>query len=136
MFGCLEKPFSLDINHEHFTYFDSFNKGGLVFPSNFLFNIIAVIAFSICVFHKSLEYRFLALEYQKHTLIGTMEHYIVNNDKYNGLLLSCDICETEIIIIVKKALTCFTNILLNDYTTAQSYKMSTTNIAKKNYTIY
>ena len=56
----------------------------------------------------------LALEYQKHTLIGTMEHYTVNNDKYSGLLLT-----TEIIISVREALTCLTNILLNDYTTAQ-----------------
>ena len=58
-----------------------------------------------------------------------MEHDIVN--KYSGLLLSCDRCETEIIIIVMKALTCFTNILLYDYTIAQSDKVSTTKIAKK-----
>ena len=63
---------------------------------------------------------------QKHTLICTMEHYIVNTDKYSELLFSCDMCETEIIIMVRKALTCFTNILLNDYNTAQSDKVSTT----------
>ena len=40
MFGSLEKPFSLDINPEHFTYFESINSGGLMFPSNFLFNIL------------------------------------------------------------------------------------------------
>ena len=80
---------------------------------------------------KELESRFLALEYQKHTVIGTMEHYIVNTDKYSELLLSCDMCETEVIIMVRKALTCFTNILLNDYTMAQSDKVSTTKIAKK-----
>ena len=60
-----------------------------------------------------------------------MEHYIVNTDKYNELLLSCDMCETEIIIIVRKALTCFSNIVLNDYTTAPSDKVSTTKIATK-----
>ena len=60
-----------------------------------------------------------------------MEHYIVNTDKYSEILLSCDMCETEIIIMVGKALTCFTNILLNDYTMAQSDKVSTTKIAKK-----
>ena len=79
---------------------------------------------------KELESRFLALEYQKHTVIGTMEHYIVNTDKYSEFSLSCDMCETEIIIMVRKALTCFTNILLNDYTTSQSDKVSTTKIAK------
>ena len=40
-------------------------------------------------------------------------------------------CETEIIIMVRKALTCFTNILLNDYTMAQSNKVSTAKIVKK-----
>ena len=39
MFGSLEKPFNLYINPEHFTYFDSINRGGLLFHSNFLFNI-------------------------------------------------------------------------------------------------
>ena len=60
-----------------------------------------------------------------------MENYIVNNDKYSGVLLSCDMCETEIIIMVRKTLTCFSNIMLNDYTIAQSDKVSTTKIAKK-----
>ena len=59
-----------------------------------------------------------------------MAHYIVNTDQYIELLLSCDMCKTEIIIMVRKALTCFTNILLNDYTIAQSDKVSTTKIVK------
>ena len=29
-FGSLEKPFILDINPEHLTYFDSINRGGVV----------------------------------------------------------------------------------------------------------
>ena len=39
-------------------------------------------------------------------------------------------CETEIIIMVRKALTCFNIILLNDYTIAQSDEVSTTKIDK------
>ena len=71
------------------------------------------IAFSICVFQE-LESIFCVLEYQKHLLIGTMEHYIVNTDKYSEfLLLLYDMCETEIIIMVRKALTCFNIIMLN-----------------------
>ena len=131
-FGSLETTFNLDINTEHFTYFNSINKNVLIFPSNFLFNILlcGYYIFNLCISNK-LESRFLTLEYQKHTLIGTMVHYIVNTDKYSELLLSCDMCETEIIIMVRKSLTCFTNILLNDYTIGQSDKVSTTNIAKK-----
>ena len=105
-----------------------------MFHTNFLFNIILCeyCIFNLCI-SKELESRFIALEYQKHTLIGTMEHYIVNIDKYSELLLSCDMCETEIIIMVRKALTWFTNILLNDYTIAQSDKVSTTKFAIKIY---
>ena len=82
MFGSLEKPFNMDINPEHFTYFDS-SSTFLMFPSNF-FNIIlcGYCIFNFCISNE-LESRCLALEYQKHTLIGTMEHYIVNNDKYS-----------------------------------------------------
>ena len=46
-----------------------------------------------------------------------MDHYGVNNNIYGGLLLLCNMCETENILMLS-ALTCFTNILLNDYTTA------------------
>ena len=55
----------------------------------------------------------------------------MNTDKYSELLLSCDMCETEIIIIVRNVLTCFTNNMLNDCTTAQSDTVSTTKITKK-----
>ena len=40
MFESLEKSFSLDINPEHFTYFDSIDRDGLMFPTIFIFNII------------------------------------------------------------------------------------------------
>ena len=70
MFGSLEKPFILNINPEHFTYFDSINRRGLMFPTNFIFNIIlcGYCIFNLCI-SKELESGFLALEYQKHTLI-------------------------------------------------------------------
>ena len=108
MFGSLEKPFSLDINLEHLTYFDYVNRGSLMLPSKFIFNIIlcGYCIFNVCI-SKQLESSFPALKYQKHTFIHTMEHFIVNNDKYNGLLLSCDVCETKIIII--------TNIIYTTY---------------------
>ena len=51
MFGSLEKPFNFDINHEHFTQFDSINRGGLMFPQIFIYFV--GIVFLICVFQKS-----------------------------------------------------------------------------------
>ena len=60
-------------------------------------------------------------------------HIIINYDKYRGFLLSCDMCEAEIITIIRKVSTCFTNLMLNDYITAQSDRdtISDTKIAKK-----
>ena len=72
----------------------------------------------MCLFLQ-FEYSCLELEYQKRTLIGTTEQFIINNDKYGRLLLLCDVCEAKITTIVTKALFDFTHILLNDYATAQ-----------------
>ena len=94
MFGSLEKPFSLDINPEHFT----------LWLLHFQFVCFKIVGIHIsCV-----------------RILKT--HSYSHNDKYIGLLLSCDMCKTHIIKIVRKALTGFTKILLNDYTTAQSDK--------------
>ena len=53
-----------------------------MFPINFLFNIILgdYCIFNLCI-SKELDFGFIALEYQKHTLIGTMKYYNVNNHK-------------------------------------------------------
>ena len=44
------------------------------------------------------------------------------------MFLSCDDCESEWIIMIRKALVCF---LLCDYSSAQTDKVSTTKIAKQ-----
>ena len=64
MFGSLETTFNLDINPEHCTYFNSINRGVLMFPSNFVFNILlcGYCIFNLCISNE-LESRFLALEY-------------------------------------------------------------------------
>ena len=63
---------------------------------------------------------------------------ITNHDKYCTLVLSCDVCEAEIITIIRKVLTRFTctNILFNNYTTAHSDTISDTKIAKKSIYIF
>ena len=67
-----------------------------------------VIAFSMHVFLTGLNSVFLVLVYQKtHTLIGNMEHIIVNYDKYSGLLLLGDVCGAETVRIVNKTLLYF-----------------------------
>ena len=54
---------------------------------------------------------------------GTIKHYNVNNDIYSECFL--------FLTIVMKTLTCFTNNLLNYYTTAECNQVSATKIAMK-----
>ena len=49
---------------------------------------------------KQRESSFPELEYKQNTHIDTMDHDIVNNDIYSDLLLSCDMCDAEVITIV------------------------------------
>ena len=52
IFGSTEKLLNLDINIEHFAYFDSINRGGLIYPTNFLFNIFFC---SYCIFNSCIS---------------------------------------------------------------------------------
>ena len=51
LFGIREKPLNLDISIEHFSYFDSINRGGLIYPTNFLFNVLlsSYNIFNFCI---------------------------------------------------------------------------------------
>ena len=132
IFGSTEKPLNLDINMEHFAYFDSINGGGLIYPTNFLFNIYY---FVYCIFNSCisqlLEGKFLSVCNQNHTLVATIEKYLTNNDKYAGMFLSFDDCDKEWSIMIHKALVCFSNILLSEYCSVQTDKVSTAKIARE-----
>ena len=52
IFGSTEKLLNLDNNMEHFAYFDSINRGGLIYPTNFLFNI-HVATMTLCLYARS-----------------------------------------------------------------------------------
>ena len=132
LFGSREKPLNLDVSVEHFSYFDSINRGGLIYPTNFLFNVLlsSYNIFNVCI-SQLLEGQFINLCNQKHTLVATIEKYLTNNEKYAGMCLSCDYCGEEWITMVHKVLVCFSNILLCDYCSAQTANVSTTKIAKK-----
>ena len=77
-----------------------------------------------------LEGQFINVCNQNHTLVATIEKYLINNEKY---VSSCDYCGEEWITMVHKALLCFSNILLCDYCSAQTDKVSTTKIEKKRF---
>ena len=66
-----------------------------------------------------------------YSVLFMMKHIIVDYDKFSGLWLSCDVGEAEIITILRKVLSCFTNIMVNDYATGHSDTISDAKIAKK-----
>ena len=76
LFGDTNKPFDLDIDEQHRTYFQWLDRGGLIYPSNLLFNIIqfSYSIFNMCV-PSSLGCSFIKVDNQKQTLVNTIEQY-------------------------------------------------------------
>ena len=72
-------------------YFESINRGGLTYPSNFLFNVIqcAYNVLNVCI--SKYEMEFLKVVNQKQTLLGLFEKHISNLDYFSDHLLVCDV---------------------------------------------
>ena len=70
--GSVGKPLELFVDEKSHNYFDLINRGGLTFPSNFLFIItqFAYLIFNVCI--STLETEFLQLAHQKQTYLGVV----------------------------------------------------------------
>ena len=115
LFGEKDKPFDLDIDEQHLVYFQCLDRGGLIYPSNLLFNIIkcSYTIFNMCV-SSSLECSFIKVDNHKQTLVNTIEQYISNYDDFLAVYYTCEDCDTTLLTYLD-ALGCFSNILLNNY---------------------
>ena len=82
-----------EIDSDLLMYFESINRGGLTYPSNFLFNVIqcAYYVFNVCISKYKKE--FLKVVNQKQTLLGLFEKYISSIDYFSDHLLVCDVCK-------------------------------------------
>ena len=116
LFGDKDKPLNLEITAKHLQYFDCLNRGGLTYPSNLLFSVLqcAYIIFNMCI-SEDFEEIFLKVYNQKYTLIGVIERYITSHDDFGGIFIYCNKCDTEWHLLLIKAIWCFVNVLLNDY---------------------
>ena len=75
-FGNRElQQLNLEIDYDLLMYFESINRGGLTYPSNFLFNVIqcAYNVFNVCI--SKYEKKFLKVVNQKQTLLGLFEKH-------------------------------------------------------------
>ena len=76
-FGNRElQQLNLEIDSDHLMYLESINRGGLTYPSNFLFNVIqcAYNVFNVCIL--KYEKEFVKVVHQKQTVLGLFEKHI------------------------------------------------------------
>ena len=77
----------------------------------------------MCVDEK-FEAQFLKLANQKQTLIAVIEHCLTSGDDYMETFYVCELCETPCCCMTHllKAVSCFSNICLNNYSKSSSEK--------------
>ena len=127
-----DKPFDLDIDEQHLVYFQCLDRGGLIYPSNLLFNITqcSYSIFNMCV-SSSLECSFIKVDNQKQTLVNTIERYLSNCDDFLAVYYMCEDCDTTLLTYLVNALGCFSNILLNNYSKIHTDKLGSAKQSKK-----
>ena len=130
-FGSTDLPIDREVSNDSLTYVNTINRGGLTYPSNFLFDTVqcAYNIFNICI--SKHEPAYLRVENQKQTLLGLFEMYITRTTYFNSELLTCTECGSEIITQVMRALSCFANILFKNYSTTKSETVSKSNNSRK-----
>ena len=128
LFGNKHNTMDLQVEQEHLKYTEHLDRGGLIYPSNSLFEVMQVAynIFNICV-SPDLERKFINVHNQRQTLIGIIEQYITSNDGFIGIYYTCQDCETTYLTRLLRALICFSNVCLNNY----SKNMSDTSSYKK-----
>ena len=131
-FGNRElQQLNFEIDSDLLRYFESINRGGFTYPSNFLCNVIqcAYNVFKVCI--SKCEKEFLEVVNQKQTLMGLFEKHISSIDYFSDHLLVCDVCKVELITNVMQSLSCFANIILKKYSISKSESISAVKIARK-----
>ena len=139
LFGNKHNTMDLQVDPEHLVYTEILDRGGPIYPSNLLFKVLQVAynIFNLCV-ASDLEGSFLRVKDQRYTLIGVIEQHLSNNDDFIGIYYTCDECDVTYFTRLLRALMCFSNICLNNYSknmsdsTSSSKKQSQKKTAKLN----
>ena len=85
--------------------------------------------FNVCI--SQYEESFLRVGNQKQTLLGVFEKHLTGNSYFNDELAPCEVCGCELVSNVMRSLSCFANILLNNYSNNKSESFSAVKIARK-----
>ena len=115
----------LQVDPEHYKYTEILDRGGLVNPSELLCIVLLISynIFSIWVDEK-FEAQFLKLANQKETLIAVIEHCLTSGDDYMETFYVYELYETPCMTHFLKAISCFSNICLHNYSKNSSGKNS------------
>ena len=127
--GCVGKPIHLFVDEQSNQYFNLINRGGLTYPTNMLFKTIqyAYLIFMLCI--STLEADFLKVSNKKQTYLGVVEQFITENDK--DVHVAYANCGVDMKVIVMKALSCFANTLLNNYSKDKCEYIITSKVSSK-----
>ena len=68
---------------------------------------------------------------QKHTLINIIYQFITSDDNFIGIYYVCEQCDIPCITPMVKAIGCFCNICLNNYSKKNTDKMGNSKTKKK-----
>ena len=113
------------------------DRGGLIYPSNLLYEVMQVTynIFNICV-ASDLESKFINVHNQRQTFIDTIEQYITSKDDFIGLYhtrnnqnLSNSIVQSSDVLLQCVLLNKYSNNMLD---TSSSKKQSNKEAAKLN----
>ena len=129
--GCVGKPIDLFVDEQSNQYFNLINRGGLTYPTNMLFKTIqyAYLIFMLCI--STLEADFFKVSNQKQTYLGVVEQFITENDNCKDVHVVCEHCGVVMKVIVMKALSCFANTLLNNYSKDKCEDIITSKVSRK-----
>ena len=110
------KPLELFVDEKSHNYFDLINRGGLTFPSNFLF---IITQFAYLIFN------------QKQTFLRVVERFITGHEECTDVHSICDSYGVTHLNIIMKSLGCFANTLLNNYSKNKCDDISTSKVSRK-----
>ena len=77
------------------------------------------------------EIKFLQVTNQRQTLLDVIARYITTNDDFIAIYYVCEECDETFLRHIMKALKCFTNVLLNNYTKNDTDKLGSMKQSRK-----
>ena len=87
------------------------------------------LMFNVCI--SSVECTFLEVAHQKQTFLGVIEQFITNNEECKEILIMCEECKQIFLVCIMKAMSCFTNVLLNNYSKDKSDDITIAKVSRK-----